>query len=67
MQTNDKALLRVEEAAEYLGLSRNTLNFWRAHDRGPSFVKMGRNVLYRVSDLEAWISENTRTPAGTIG
>jgi len=42
-------------AAEMLGLSRGTLANWRAEGRGPRYIKLGRDVLYRVSDLEAWL------------
>lgn len=42
-------------AAAMLGLSRGTLANWRTEGRGPRYVKSGKQILYRVSDLEAWL------------
>lgn len=42
-------------AAEMLGLSRGTLANWRTEGRGPRYIKSGKQVLYRVSDIEAWL------------
>lgn len=47
--------LRVPQAAHYLGLSANTLNKWRTQGKGPNFVKLGRAVCYRQSDLDGWL------------
>lgn len=43
-------------AAEMLGLSRGTLANWRAEGRGPRYIKSGRQILYRVKDLDAWLN-----------
>ncbi|TCM78329.1 helix-turn-helix transcriptional regulator [Rhodovulum steppense] len=46
----------TQEAARRLGLSLSTLEkyrFYRAAD-APPYVRIGRAVRYRVSDLEAW-------------
>jgi len=43
-------LLDVPEAAEYLGLSKSTLDKWRCYGEGPQFIKMGRAIRYRLSD-----------------
>lgn len=44
------------EAARRLGLSISTLEKYRFHrvPDAPPFVRLGRAVRYRVSDLEAW-------------
>lgn len=47
--------VKPSTAAEMLGLSRGTLANWRAEGRGPHYIKLGKDVLYRVSDLEAWL------------
>ena len=45
-----------KEAAKFLGLSRSTLAQLRMRNEGPPAIKMGmRRVLYRVTDLVAWI------------
>lgn len=46
--------------ASRLGLSRSTLQSWRYAGRGPRFVKLGRLVRYRSTDVEAFLLANTR-------
>lgn len=48
-------LLKDTEAAVILGLSMNTLVNWRCQGKGPEFVKLGRAVRYRMSDLQKYI------------
>ena len=48
-----------EEAAKLLRLSPRTLERQRLDGTGPKFVKLGRRVLYRASDLEAWLQNRT--------
>ncbi|EAR22873.1 helix-turn-helix transcriptional regulator [Nitrococcus mobilis] len=53
------------EAAELLGLSKNTLRAWRVSGRPhgdppPPFVKWGRAVRYPLSDLLVWINAAPR-------
>ena len=42
-------------------ISPRTLEWWRMTGRGPKFVKVGNRVRYRDRDLEAWLTEQTRT------
>lgn len=37
-----------------------TLATWRSRGNGPKFVKIGGRVLYRLADILAWESKNTR-------
>ena len=55
------SLLKVTEAASYLGLSPNTLNKWRTQGCGPQYIKLGRSIGYRVSDLEGWLDSHIRS------
>lgn len=54
--------LRTPEAARFLCLSHRTLERLRVTGEGPPFFRPeGRRfVLYRVSDLEAWLNEGRR-------
>lgn len=57
--TDRPAYLRPAQAAEFLGLSINTLNAWRWHRRkgravGPRFVGPPRAPRYAVEELEAF-------------
>jgi excisionase family DNA binding protein len=55
-------LLTTEQAAEYLGgLQKNTLEGWRTSGKQLRFVKIGRLVRYRQSDLDAYLESQTRT------
>ena len=49
-------LLDTKQAAEYLGYSVSSLEWWRTQKIGPRYYKMARLVRYRVSDLDAFIS-----------
>lgn len=57
-----QTLLTTNQAAEYLGgLQPNTLEGWRVQGRGVPFVKIGRLVRYRVEDLDAYLTAQTRS------
>lgn len=43
-----------EQAAEYLGISRATLDTCAVRGGGPAFYKLGRRVVYDRVDLDAW-------------
>jgi predicted DNA-binding transcriptional regulator AlpA len=49
-----------KEAADRLGISESTLNHGRVSGQGPQFVKLGRRVMYRDEDLDAFIAKNLR-------
>jgi len=50
--------LTPHEAAEYLRSSTSTLAKARLTKRGPDFVRIGRAVRYRKSDIDAWMSSS---------
>ncbi|MCP8895399.1 helix-turn-helix domain-containing protein [Shinella daejeonensis] len=57
---SDGKFLTAEEVAErYRGeVSIGTLRNWRAMKIGPSFVKIGKAVLYPIVELDAWDEAN---------
>jgi predicted DNA-binding transcriptional regulator AlpA len=55
-------ILNEREAAEFLKVSCRTLQAWRCARVGPLFVRVGRSVRYRRSDLFDWIETNTVAP-----
>ena len=59
LQQSDENLLREGQAADLLNLSTRTLQAWRNREIGPRFVKAGRTIRYKRSDLLAWIEANT--------
>lgn len=55
-------LVDTIQAAEYLGnLKPNTLEGWRVSGKGVPFVKIGRLVRYRLEDLDAYLTAQTRS------
>jgi len=55
------ALYTALEAAAYLRSNARTLERWRTAGTGPAFVKIGRRVAYRLTDLDRWVEEQRRT------
>jgi excisionase family DNA binding protein len=58
----DSDLLAIEESAEFLHIKPSTVRAWILSRKIP-FVKLGRRVFLRKSDLEKLI-ENSVVPAG---
>jgi Helix-turn-helix domain len=56
----DTKFLTAEEVSErYRGeISVGTLRNWRAMRIGPPFVKIGKAVLYPITELDAWDQKN---------
>ena len=57
----------TEGAADRLGITPETLRNWRWRGEGPPFLKLGRAVRYRLSDLSAWLDARTRTSTSDDG
>jgi len=55
MLEGNTAILNVATAARFLGLSPSTLAKMRLYGNSPKYLKLGRRVLYRRTDLEAWL------------
>lgn len=58
MAIDNPLVLDATETAKRLGLSTSTLAKMRLYGTGPAFSKLGRRVVYRLVDLEAWIATN---------
>ncbi|MGW7522983.1 helix-turn-helix transcriptional regulator [Streptomyces sp. NPDC054783] len=54
-QAPETAFLNLPKAAEYLGISPNTLYVWRHRRQGPPSFRMGRRVMYRITALDTWV------------
>ncbi len=59
-----------QSAAAYIGgssspISTRTMQRWRVEGVGPTYVKLGRLVRYRISDLDKFIDERTCTSTST--
>ena len=51
-------LLTMDEASEYLGISKLTLYGW-VSERRLAYVKVGRLVKFKQDHLDKWIEQNT--------
>ena len=53
-------LLSEKQAAKSLTVGAKCMQAWRTRGGGPAYVKIGRLVRYRQSDLDAWLEERKR-------
>lgn len=53
--------LTRDEVAQRLRLTRGPVADWAHEGEGPPFIKVGKHVRYRLSDLEAFENERFRT------
>lgn len=58
-------LLTTQQASAYLQLAPITLAVYRCHGKGPKYCRIGRRVLYRLADLDAFIEARIHTPANS--
>ncbi|KAA8831441.1 DNA-binding protein [Bifidobacterium tissieri] len=56
-------LLNTRDAAAYLNMPEGTLAGMRFEGRGPTYVKSGGYVRYRVEWLDEWLDRITVTPS----
>lgn len=57
-------LLTVSEYCEWRGISKGAAAQERYLGKGPKFIKAGRSVRYRASDLKEWLEAQTRQQTG---
>jgi len=67
-----RPLLDTQRAADYLGVSFDTLCGWRVKGVGPRFVKLSSGgsrapIRYRIADLDAFIEAGLRSSTSDTG
>jgi hypothetical protein len=67
MQLNSEEFLTTPEASAFLKLAVATLEGYRVSGYGPPFVKIGRRVVYRRSDLLDFALHNLRKSTSDAG
>jgi excisionase family DNA binding protein len=55
-------LATTTEVADYLQIPPHTLDQWRSQGKGPHYMKVGRHVRYRWTDVDAWLRKQTIVP-----
>ena len=61
--SEDRVLTR-DEVQSFFGISKRFLELAAARGDGPPYLRLGRNVRYRVADVRAWLQEQTHDGAG---
>ena len=59
--------LRSDDAANYIGFGKSTVEKLRLIGGGPPYIKAGKIVLYDVDDLDAWLAARRRTSTSDQG
>lgn len=49
-------LMTPEEVARRAKVPLSTVRYWRSQGTGPKFARIGRRIMARTSDVEAWIA-----------
>lgn len=57
---NSEQYLRTPAAAEYLSISKSTLDKLRLTGGGPAYSSLGRVIVYRLGDLDDWVTSHKR-------
>ncbi|MCZ2804332.1 helix-turn-helix domain-containing protein [Modestobacter sp. VKM Ac-2983] len=50
-------LLTIDEVSERYRVPKATLRFWRHKGEGPKSFLLGRRVVYKQSDCDAWVEQ----------
>ncbi len=48
-------ILTPQSLADLLGYSLRTVEDWRRKGTGPRYLRIGKHVRYRMSDVESWL------------
>lgn len=60
-------LLVMSEVSERVRVPVSTLRHWRQINIGPRAARIGRRVMYRESDVDAWLRDQFERDRGTDG
>ena len=64
---HEDELLTLDDVAEILMTSVNTVRWWRQRGTGPAFFTIGRRLYMTVGDLRAFIREQRLASQPVIG
>ena len=65
MQEND-TLLTTKGFADYAVISERTAIRYRNRREGPPWIRVGGQVRYRKSDVDAWLNKNRVEPVREV-
>lgn len=58
-----RPLATAQEIADFCGVPLGTVYVWSSRGTGPKFIKVGRHLRARWSDVEQWLDSQTITSA----
>ena len=56
-----RGFLTEKHTGKAINTAPSTLRAWRVKGKGPRYYKIGGKILYKQSDLDAWIEAQART------
>ena len=57
MKILDEEFMTPKELEQFTGLKMGTLANWRTKNKGPSYLKLGRRVLYTKKEINKWLKK----------
>jgi predicted site-specific integrase-resolvase len=60
-----RRLLSESQVADELGVSTRTLSEWREKDTGPTWEQVDGRLVYRPTDVAAWLGRVARRPTAS--
>lgn len=63
MASNRDRRLSVTDLSERLQIPEDTIYQWNRKRTGPRYLRIGRHIRYRLSDVEAWEESKEQTGA----
>ena len=58
----DDKLYTPDEISSTLGVTKSALGKWRHYGKGPAYVKVCAKVMYRGTDVNAWLDAQRVEP-----
>lgn len=58
-EADRRRLAKPQEIADYCGVPLGTVYQWSHRGGGPKFIKVGRHLRARWSDIDAWLDAQT--------
>lgn len=58
---SNESLLSTSQVSERFGIPAATLRYWRHRNEGPQSFSIGKRVVYKLSDLNAWLAHQEAT------
>lgn len=58
--SDTRALAGPEDVAKFMGVPLSTVYRWNTRGGGPRYIRVGRHVRYRWSDIEKWLDRQAQ-------